>query len=73
MTCCQVTKDSFIDGGFFKTGDAARVNEDGYYVILGRKPPNFLKLSLEIYASSSICSGLHSYTSNTVVHTPVVR
>ena len=33
----QVTKESFIDGGFFKTGDAGRVDEDGYYVILGRK------------------------------------
>lgn len=34
---CQVTKESFIDGGFFKTGDAVKVDEDGYYVILGRK------------------------------------
>lgn len=34
---CQVTKESFIEGGFFKTGDAAKVDEDGYYVILGRK------------------------------------
>lgn len=33
----QVTEESFIDGGFFRTGDAARVDEDGYYIILGRK------------------------------------
>lgn len=33
----EVTKESFIEGGFFKTGDAVRVDEDGYYVILGRK------------------------------------
>ncbi|KAK6912053.1 AMP-binding enzyme, C-terminal domain [Dillenia turbinata] len=33
----EVTKGSFIDGGFFKTGDAVKVDEDGYYVILGRK------------------------------------
>lgn len=43
MAYCQVTKDSFIDGGFFKTGDAARLDEDGYYVILGRKPPPNLR------------------------------
>ncbi|CAI9114152.1 OLC1v1014807C1 [Oldenlandia corymbosa var. corymbosa] len=33
----KVTEDSFIDGGFFKTGDAVRVDEDGYYIILGRE------------------------------------
>lgn len=33
----QVTNESFIDGGFFKTGDAGKVDEDGYYIILGRK------------------------------------
>lgn len=33
----QVTKESFTDDGFFKTGDAVKVDEDGYYVILGRK------------------------------------
>ncbi|KAL8458304.1 hypothetical protein ACS0TY_035974 [Phlomoides rotata] len=40
----QVTKDSFIDGGFFKTGDAARVDEDGYYVILGRTNADIMKV-----------------------------
>ncbi|XP_057969327.1 probable CoA ligase CCL8 [Malania oleifera] len=33
----EVTKESFIDGGFFKTGDAVKVDEEGYYIILGRK------------------------------------
>jgi acyl-CoA synthetase (AMP-forming)/AMP-acid ligase II len=33
----QVTQESFIDGGFFKTGDTVTVDEDGYFVILGRK------------------------------------
>ncbi|XP_019194139.1 PREDICTED: malonate--CoA ligase-like isoform X3 [Ipomoea nil] len=32
----EVTKDSFTNDGFFKTGDAVRVDEDGYFVILGR-------------------------------------
>ncbi|KAL8465922.1 hypothetical protein ACS0TY_035143 [Phlomoides rotata] len=40
----QMTKDSFIDGGFFKTGDAARVDEDGYYVILGRTNADIMKV-----------------------------
>ena len=33
----QVTKASFTDDGFFKTGDAVTVDEDGYYIILGSK------------------------------------
>ena len=33
----QVTVESFIGGGFFKTGDTVTVDEDGYFIILGRK------------------------------------
>ncbi|KAK8923910.1 Malonate--CoA ligase [Platanthera zijinensis] len=33
-----VTKESFIDDGFFKTGDTVAVDEDGYHVILGQNP-----------------------------------
>lgn len=33
----QVTRSSFTDDHFFKTGDAVTVDEDGYFVILGRK------------------------------------
>ncbi|KAL0415213.1 UNVERIFIED_CONTAM: Malonate--CoA ligase [Sesamum latifolium] len=40
----EVTKQSFIDGGFFKTGDAVRVDEDGYYVILGRTNADIMKV-----------------------------
>ncbi|KAH6832447.1 AMP-dependent synthetase and ligase family protein [Perilla frutescens var. hirtella] len=40
----EVTKESFIDDGFFKTGDAARVDEDGYYVILGRTNADIMKV-----------------------------
>lgn len=40
----QVTAESFIDGGFFKTGDAARLDEDGYYVILGRTNADIMKV-----------------------------
>ncbi|KAL0319268.1 UNVERIFIED_CONTAM: Malonate--CoA ligase [Sesamum angustifolium] len=40
----EVTKQSFIDGGFFKTGDAARVDEEGYYVILGRTNADIMKV-----------------------------
>ncbi|KAK7838318.1 malonate--coa ligase, partial [Quercus suber] len=40
----EVTKESFIDGGFFKTGDAGRVDEDGYYVILGRTSADIMKV-----------------------------
>ena len=33
----QVTEESFIDGGFFKTGDTVTLDKDGYFIILGRK------------------------------------
>ncbi|KAG2722900.1 hypothetical protein I3760_02G148500 [Carya illinoinensis] len=40
----EVTKESFIDGGFFRTGDAGKVDEDGYYVILGRTSADIMKV-----------------------------
>ncbi|KAK1289511.1 Malonate--CoA ligase [Acorus calamus] len=40
----EVTKESFIDGGFFKTGDTVKVDEDGYYIILGRTSADIMKV-----------------------------
>ncbi|XP_010545693.1 PREDICTED: malonate--CoA ligase [Tarenaya hassleriana] len=40
----EVTKESFTGDGYFKTGDAGRVNEDGYYVILGRTSADIMKV-----------------------------
>ncbi|KAI3977525.1 hypothetical protein MKX01_000438 [Papaver californicum] len=40
----EVTKESFIDGGFFLTGDTVKVDEDGYYVILGRTNADIMKV-----------------------------
>ncbi|XP_042427732.1 probable CoA ligase CCL8 [Zingiber officinale] len=40
----EATKDSFIDDGFFKTGDTVRVDEDGYYIILGRTNADIMKV-----------------------------
>ncbi|KAL3528748.1 hypothetical protein ACH5RR_008070 [Cinchona calisaya] len=40
----KVTEESFVDGGFFKTGDAVRVDEDGYYIILGRTDADIMKV-----------------------------
>ncbi|KAL2928438.1 Malonate--CoA ligase [Bienertia sinuspersici] len=39
-----VTKQSFTDDGFFKTGDAVTVDEDGYYIILGRTSADIMKV-----------------------------
>ncbi|KAK7389560.1 hypothetical protein VNO78_24705 [Psophocarpus tetragonolobus] len=39
----EVTKESFTDDGFFKTGDAVTTDEDGYYVILGRTNADIIK------------------------------
>ncbi|OUZ99991.1 AMP-dependent synthetase/ligase [Macleaya cordata] len=40
----EVTKESFVDGGFFKTGDTVKVDEDGYYIILGRTSADIMKV-----------------------------
>ncbi|XP_026408850.1 malonate--CoA ligase-like isoform X1 [Papaver somniferum] len=40
----EVTKESFIEGGFFLTGDTVKVDEDGYYVILGRTNADIMKV-----------------------------
>ncbi|PQQ11032.1 malonate--CoA ligase [Prunus yedoensis var. nudiflora] len=39
-----VTKESFTSDGFFKTGDAGTVDEDGYYIILGRTSADIMKV-----------------------------
>ncbi|KAJ4893756.1 Malonate--CoA ligase [Raphanus sativus] len=40
----EVTKESFTEDGYFKTGDAGRVDEEGYYVILGRTSADIMKV-----------------------------
>ncbi|XP_049935937.1 probable CoA ligase CCL8 isoform X2 [Nymphaea colorata] len=40
----EVTKESFVDGGYFKTGDTVKVDEDGYYIILGRTSADIMKV-----------------------------
>lgn len=40
----EVTKESFTNDGFFRTGDAVRVDEDGYIVILGRTSADIMKV-----------------------------
>ncbi|CAJ2656209.1 unnamed protein product [Trifolium pratense] len=39
----EVTKESFTDDGFFKTGDAVTTDKDGYFIILGRKNADIIK------------------------------
>ncbi|KNA22452.1 hypothetical protein SOVF_033320 [Spinacia oleracea] len=40
----EVTKQSFTEDGFFKTGDAVTIDEDGYFVILGRTSADIMKV-----------------------------
>ncbi|GKC77870.1 malonate--CoA ligase [Tanacetum coccineum] len=40
----EVTEDSFTEDGYFKTGDAAKVDEDGNYVILGCTNADIIKV-----------------------------
>ncbi|KEH28801.1 fatty acyl-CoA synthetase family protein [Medicago truncatula] len=39
----EVTKESFTEEGFFKTGDAVTTDKDGYYIILGRTSADIIK------------------------------
>ncbi|KEH28755.1 fatty acyl-CoA synthetase family protein [Medicago truncatula] len=39
----EVTKESFTDDGFFKTGDAVTTDKDGYFIILGRTNADIIK------------------------------
>uniref|UniRef100_A0A0C9RV82 TSA: Wollemia nobilis Ref_Wollemi_Transcript_11291_2136 transcribed RNA sequence n=1 Tax=Wollemia nobilis TaxID=56998 RepID=A0A0C9RV82_9CONI len=40
----QVTKESFEDEGYFKTGDSVKIDEDGCFVIMGRTSVDILKV-----------------------------
>ncbi|XP_004302888.1 PREDICTED: malonate--CoA ligase [Fragaria vesca subsp. vesca] len=40
----EVTRESFTNDGFFKTGDAGTVDNDGYYIILGRTSADIMKV-----------------------------
>ncbi|KAF8393391.1 hypothetical protein HHK36_021634 [Tetracentron sinense] len=78
----EVTKESFDGDGFFKTGDTVKVDEDGYYVILGRTSADIMKVggyklsALEIEAvllEASACpSALHSCSSGRKMMHPAV-
>ncbi|GKF43911.1 hypothetical protein Tco_0130463, partial [Tanacetum coccineum] len=39
-----LAKDSFTEDGYFKTGDAAKVDEDGNYVIFGCTNADIMKV-----------------------------
>lgn len=47
-----MTKESFTEDGYFKTGDAGRVDEDGHYVILGRKQEHSNRQSMSVLCVS---------------------
>ncbi|MFC4024060.1 class I adenylate-forming enzyme family protein [Oceanobacillus longus] len=46
----EETEKSFIEGGWFLTGDMGRVDEDGYYYLLDRKKDMIISGGVNIYS-----------------------
>lgn len=45
----EATRDAYVDGGFFRTGDLARKDEDGFFYIAGRRKEMFISGGVNIY------------------------
>ncbi len=45
----QETRDAFFDGGWFRTGDIARVDEHGYYFLLDRRKDMILVSGFNVF------------------------
>jgi fatty-acyl-CoA synthase len=45
----EATAQAFLPGGWFKTGDAARVDEDGYYYIVDRWKDMYISGGENVY------------------------
>lgn len=45
----QETAESYVDGGWFRSGDLARRDDDGYFYIAGRKKEMFISGGVNVY------------------------
>lgn len=45
----QATRDSYLDGGWFRTGDLARRDADGFFYIAGRRKEMFISGGVNVY------------------------
>ncbi len=45
----EETRDAFFDGGWFRTGDIARVDEQGYYFLLDRRKDMILVSGFNVF------------------------
>jgi fatty-acyl-CoA synthase len=43
------TKESYLDGGWFRTGDLARCDEEGFFFIAGRRKEMFISGGVNVY------------------------
>jgi long-chain acyl-CoA synthetase len=45
----EATKEAFLEGGWFRTGDMGRVDEDGYFFIVDRKKEMIIRGGYNVY------------------------
>ncbi len=45
----EATRESYLPGGWFRTGDLARCDEDGFYSVAGRRKEMFISGGVNVY------------------------
>jgi malonyl-CoA/methylmalonyl-CoA synthetase len=68
----EKTKEEFAEGGWFKTGDVGRIDEDGYVVIVGRSKDLIISGGYNVYPAEveSVLNEMPGVAESAVVGVP---
>jgi malonyl-CoA/methylmalonyl-CoA synthetase len=68
----EKTKEEFVDGGWFKTGDVGRIEADGYVVIVGRNKDLIISGGYNVYPAEveSVLNEMPGVAESAVVGVP---